>query len=744
MILKVWLKFQSYLDYPTFLNVRQTCHHFRNLVDSYLGHTVTFNTSTNRQEAFKFFTTVSLNDVQFEDSSDPGKYAFSKIFQDPGCLTDISFTETTNLPLIQDIITKCHGIQMLELTMTCKIADTRAPSENADLHLNRIEDKKSKYLLPDIDIFSPVPPKTCHLRYVECLKLVPGIHSDKNLRSHLVLSILRATCSGNHLKKVIFQCELDEEITLSRVLRVTAEVMERHPKLDALFLALLNDEYLLPEGEAKEFAHYMDLEGGGENGGWSQEVIHFRNRIVSTGEYLKITKMGIAMLNPSMQLIWSDFLKTQHHLVHLSLTVNIREGTFSKELFDSFSGTLEQMAIRGKFEVPFDFQYVSSCHNLKEICLHNLQENGGGGITPKCVNLPQVPDGLEGLILFQVVTRTEEIQAAIRKLDKLSTLVVFKCGHAAGETGVGLACLQDILHKRSLNSTLLVQFICGSTTEAETLAGVLYEMSQDTENQASALNRLRRRLRQQDPHQVLQEVPAGEPENILHLHDVHADDGEEVLFAIQGEGQLAPVLQEQVRPVSRGFHRNPGDEAPQLLDEQNRNGPLISGMIFQQENVEEFPQLPQPLQPQPPPPPFVEDEDENDNNPLNVLHNILEHVLVENRNEMDDEGIGEMNHHHHHQNHHLENNNLNFDNVHFNEMDDDVELIFDVGEQDINGPMLDLFAAERLAREHNVQVGFILDGVIDIINEEVVRSKWLCMEDSNGQITYTLKISVEL
>lgn len=695
------------MDYETYLKLRHTCHHFHSLVDTYLGHTATFNNFEKRPEAFDFFSSVALNDVQFEDASDLEKYNFSRLFSDPACLTDVSFTDATNLTLVQDIITKCHRLQMVEMTMTCKLITTAKKPLEQDIEESM---PPPKFVLPDIDIRSLVCPSACHLRYVECLKLVPGIQPDKNLRSHMVLSILRSIKSGRHLKKVIFQCELDEEITLSRVLRVTAEVMEQHPRLEALFVALLNDEYLLPEGDAKIFAHYMDLDRGSKNS--SQEAIYFRDRIVATGQHLKITKMGLAMLNSNMQLIWGDFLKTQHHLVHLSLTVNIKAGTFSQELFDTFSTTIQQLAIRGKFEVPFDFAHIVNCHSLKEICLHNLQENGGGGITPKCVNLPQVPHGLEGLILFQVVTRTEEIQEVIQKLDKLSTLVVFKCGHAAGETGVGLHCLQNILHKRSLNSTLMVQFICGSTSEAEALAGVLYEMSLDVENQANSINRVRRRLRQQEPD----EDPNEEPPRILHLPEVSGDDSEDILFAVQGEGQLAPVIQE--RPVSRGNHRNVINN--ELLEDNQENVLAANGP-----GPEEFPPLP---------PPAVQ------NNPLNVLHDILEHVLVENQHNRNDNDEYNPNDPAHQD---LD-ENLNFDNIQLNEMDDDVELIFDVGEQDINGPMLDLFAAERLAREHNVQVGFILDGVIDIINEEVVRSKWLCMEDSNGQITYTLKISVEL
>lgn len=644
--------------------------------------------------AFQFFCGVAINDIQFGACLNPTIYTLDKIFIDPLCLRDVSFTDWANVGFVRDIVTHCHALQMMEMTMSCKLIV--------------VKDFDRKAILPGIDITSKTPPEKCLLRSVECLKLVPGIQPDENLRSHVVMSLLRGTRSGPYLKKVIFQCELDNTITLCQVLRITCEVMEFHPNLEALFLALLNDEYLLPEAEAMAYSHYMDLSSKHDAtpaDNKPETVEYFHERIVAAGKTLKIKKMGLAMLNNSMQLIWGDFLKTQSNLVHLSLTVNIREGTFSKEIFDTCSSTLEQLAIRGKFENPFDFYHVSACHNLKEICLHNLQDNGGGGIAPKCINLPQVPHKLEGLILFQVVTRTEELQQALQKLDCLSTLVVFKCGHAAGETGVGLDCLTDILHKRSLNSTLMVQFICGSTSEAEALAGVLYELSQDVENIDGPINRIRRRLRQH-PELEVHEDPA-----VLHLPDnVQGGNGNDVLFAIQGEGQLAPAQQQ--RPVSRGNHRD--DNIP-------------TGLL----SVEEYPPLPevQPSTPEAPPAP--------QENPLNVLHNILEHVLVENGENNGNQGVVNFD---------LDqlNNNLHFDNVHLNELDDDVELIFDVGEQDINGPMLDLFAAERLAREHNVQVGFILDGVIDIINEEVVRSKWLCTEDSSGGITYTLKISVEL
>lgn len=741
---QVWLEISDCLDHSSHLNLRATCHRFLNLIDSYIGTRVTFSAaSVSDPEIFSFFCNVGLYDVQFEEAEDESQFTFSSIFAYPNYLTDVSFTGKTNLKLIQDIMMNCSCLQLVEMNMDCQITT------------QDLLQKRTLSVLPEIDILAAMPPTTCHLNCVECLKLVPGYQNDDNLRSHVVLSILRATKAPLHLRKVIFQCELSEQVTLKHVLNITAELMERHPKLEALFIAFLNDEYLLSEQETQNFSHYMDLKESAN----SEELEYFKSRIVSTGRVLKIKKMGLAMLNMNMQLIWRDFLKTQYHIVHLSLTVTITEDTFSQDLFEPFSETLEQLAVRGKFEVPFNFMHVSNCRNLKEICLHNLQENGGGGIVPKCINLAHVPEGLESLILFQVVVRTEELQQTVLILENLTTLVVFKCGHAAGETGVGLECLTQILHKRTLQSILLVQFICGSTTEAEALAGVLYRMAQDSENQASQLARRRRPLQENDLAE-------------LDLDEIAGNDDEVFMFPL-GQHEEIPE-----RPVSRGNHRIPVDDilgvahedtieheefpqTPENVDADETSEDLTlpayptqtCGITDCNDNyppstecintfdAEDFPPLPEIESAEGIEPPRSNNNNINNeeaeeirepemHGALNMLQDILEHALVPNPAQRDGQNYqGQFP------------NRVNLNQFH--EIDEDVELILDVGDEPI-GPVLDLFAAERLAREHNVQVGFILDGVIDIMNEEVVRSKWLCVEDKDGHITYTLKISVEL
>lgn len=75
---------------------------------------------------------------------------------------------------------------------------------------------------------------------------------------------------------------------------------------------------------------------------------------------------------------------------------------------------------------------------------------------------------------------------------------------------------------------------------------------------------------------------------------------------------------------------------------------------------------------------------------------------------------------------------------------DNVQLILNLqNENDLQEMLGMLGPVAGNANLNNIQLGFILDGVIDIQAVDAKRSRWVAVEDDEGHLTYTLKISID-
>jgi len=202
---------------------------------------------------------------------------------------------------------------------------------------------------------------------------------------------------------------------------------------------------------------------------------------------VKLRRFGM-FSHPDDMPMWRNFFSYQNVLTNLSLSVDLKSGTLSREFFTACSGTLTQLIIRGMFVDAFDCAWIQSCFQLKELCLQDLRDEVLLAPRPQIANVEFIPDGLLSLVLFEVVTLTQDIVSIVERLNKLNSIVIFKTGSQAGETGVDLPCLQKIFKCRNLNSCLLYRFLARTVEEVGQMLNMATTFHQLNKNPAPFRN----------------------------------------------------------------------------------------------------------------------------------------------------------------------------------------------------------------------------------------------------------------
>lgn len=203
----------KYVAHEDKLRLRQVHSLLRLLIDDYIGFKVTLD-NEDADSKLSFVSNLAIRKATIRNLTTLTKFkppssSFGEIVLYPQYLQEITVKGNIDAELYSDIIRCCQVIRTLEL---CPGSNIKIGNKNSDKGSRR-------YVLPEIDIFSPTAPEQRYLRKCKSIKLLLNqdlAETPTDINCEAVLATIKSIRSPS-LERAVIQGWISERFSVSRI-----------------------------------------------------------------------------------------------------------------------------------------------------------------------------------------------------------------------------------------------------------------------------------------------------------------------------------------------------------------------------------------------------------------------------------------------------------------------------------------------------------------------------------------------